>query len=65
MLEKVFIENFKAIGKGTTIPLQSFAVFIGNNGTGKSSIIEALKVLQLAIMTDLDEAFRDWEDWIE
>ncbi|MBS1520579.1 MAG: AAA family ATPase [Bacteroidetes bacterium] len=60
MLQKVFIENFKAIHTGTDLPIQPFTVFIGNNGTGKSSIIEALWALQIAVNSDLDRAFKEW-----
>ena len=60
MIQSVFVENFKAIHKAASFPLQPFTVFIGNNGTGKSSILEALKLLQDAVNTNLDEAFRNW-----
>ncbi len=60
MIQKVFIENFKAIHTGTNLPIQPFTVFIGNNGTGKSSIIEALEALQTAVTFDLDKAFKKW-----
>lgn len=60
MIQKVFIENFKAIHTGTDLPIQPFTVFIGNNGTGKSSIIEALRALQIAVTFDLDKAFKEW-----
>jgi AAA15 family ATPase/GTPase len=60
MIQKVFIENFKAIHKGTDLPIQPFTVFIGNNGTGKSSIIEALWALQIAVDSDLEKAFKEW-----
>ena len=60
MIQSVLVENFKAINKAANFPLQPFTVFIGNNGTGKSSVIEALKLLQDAITTNLDEAFKNW-----
>jgi predicted ATPase len=60
MIQKVFIENFKAIHIGTELPFQPFTVFIGNNGTGKSSIVEALRVLQIAVRFDLNEAFYEF-----
>jgi len=60
MIQKVFIENFKAIHTGTDLSIQPFTVFIGNNGTGKSSIIEALRTLQIAVDSDLDKAFKEW-----
>ena len=54
MIQSVFIENFKAIYRAASLPLQPFTVFIGNNGTGKSSIMEVLKVLQIAIQRSND-----------
>lgn len=60
MIRHIFIENFKAIHNGTYVPFQPFTVFIGNNGSGKSSIMEALRSLQTAIVYDLDEAFKEW-----
>jgi predicted ATPase len=60
MIQKVLIENFKAIHLGTDLAIQPFTVFIGNNGTGKSSIIEALMTLQIAVTSDLEEAFKGW-----
>src|ERR1700722_795755 len=60
MILRVAIENFKAIHKKAEIPFQPFAVFIGNNGSGKSSVMEALRTLQKAVNGGLDEAFREW-----
>lgn len=60
MIQSVLVENFKAINKAVSFPLQPFTVFIGNNGTGKSSVIEALKLLQDAVTTNLGEAFKNW-----
>jgi predicted ATPase len=60
MIKRVSIENFKAIYKKADFPLQPFTVFIGNNGTGKSSVIEALRALQLATSRGLNEAFQEW-----
>lgn len=60
MIQRVFIENFKAIYRAANLPLQPFTVFIGNNGTGKSSIIEALKALQIAVTNNLNAAFVEW-----
>src|SRR5258708_4884230 len=60
MIQKIFIENFKAIYKAASFPFQFFTVFIGNNGTGKSSVMDALRILQLAINKDLNEAFKEW-----
>lgn len=62
MIQKVYIENFKAIHKAADLPLQPFTVFIGNNGTGKSSVIEAMKLLQDAVVLGLEEAINKWGD---
>jgi len=62
MITNVFVENFKAIYKGKSLPFQPFTVFIGNNGTGKSSILEALRILQNCVATDLNQAFSEWGD---
>jgi predicted ATPase len=60
MIQKIFIENFKAIFRAADLSVQPFTVFIGNNGSGKSSVIEALRVLQIALNSDLNEAFEEW-----
>jgi predicted ATPase len=60
MIQKISIENFKAIYKAVDFPVQPFTVFIGNNGTGKSTVIEALRVLQMAVNGGLNTAFEEW-----
>lgn len=41
LLTKVEVKNFKAIQE-TTLPLSEFNVIVGTNGSGKSSILQAL-----------------------
>ena len=54
------LKNFKAVRDSKTIKFTPLTVFIGNNGSGKSSIIEGLQTYQ-RIMTDgLDEAMNLW-----
>jgi len=48
MIEKIRLENFKGIKKAE-IELGEITVLIGPNGTGKSSIIQALMVLRQSI----------------
>jgi len=60
MIKRVSIENFKAIYHAADISMPSFAVFIGNNGTGKSTVMEALRVLQIAVTKGLNAAFEEW-----
>jgi len=60
MIQRISIENFKAIYKAVDFRIQPFTVFIGNNGAGKSTVIEALRVLQIAVNKGLNVAFQDW-----
>ena len=61
MIEQVTINYFKAIEHCQNLQLQPFTVFIGNNGSGKSSVLEALRVLQIAVIEDLQEAFKNFK----
>jgi predicted ATPase len=56
-LRAVRIRNFKAIRDSHTIKLGALTVFIGNNGAGKSSIIEALQLYQTVVLNGVDAAF--------
>ncbi|MDR0704825.1 MAG: AAA family ATPase [Planctomycetaceae bacterium] len=58
MIEKVTIKNFKAI-QSATIKLTDLSVFVGNNGSGKSSVIEALQILQNVLLYGLSNAFQN------
>lgn len=60
MIKSVSVENFKAVYKPVNIPIPPFTVFIGNNGAGKSTIMEALRVLQTAVNSGLNQAFEEW-----
>lgn len=54
------LKNFKAVRDSGTVRFNPLTVFIGNNGVGKSSLIEGLETFR-AIATDgLDEALRPW-----
>src|SRR4051794_15670132 len=57
-LTSIRIENFKAIGATGSISLKPLTVFIGNNGSGKSSVIEALQTLQRLVTDGLDRAMQ-------
>jgi predicted ATPase len=59
-LRRIKIENFKAIQNSGTINLTPLTVFIGNNGSGKSSIIEGLMTYQMIIQQGLDDAINYW-----
>ncbi|MFN9176317.1 MAG: AAA family ATPase [Synechocystis sp.] len=60
MLKSIKVQNFKAIQNSKTIKLTPLTVFIGNNGSGKSSVIEALETYKTIIESNLDTAMRPW-----
>lgn len=55
MIHKIRIQGFKAIAD-VTISLGQINVFIGANGSGKSSILEAVGVLSAAVGGIVDDA---------
>ncbi len=59
-LQSIHIKNFKAIQDSGEIKLTPLTVLIGSNGSGKSSLIEALESYQSIVATDLDGAFQRW-----
>jgi predicted ATPase len=59
-LAGIQIKNFKAIQDSKAIKLTPLTTFIGNNGSGKSSIIEALETFQILALEGLDEAMQPW-----
>jgi len=55
VLRKLTIKGFKAI-RQTTLELPPFTLFIGRNGAGKSSVLEALQWLQEGLVGGLTSA---------
>lgn len=53
-------ENFKAIRDSGNIEFGWLTVFIGNNGAGKSSLIEALETFRDVVLDGVDPAFHRW-----
>lgn len=60
MIKKISIVNFKAIKDCLNLPLQPFTAFIGNNGSGKSSVMEAMRTIHLCLTQNIEEAFSIW-----
>lgn len=60
ILRSVRIGNFKAIRNSGGLRLTPLTVLIGNNGCGKSSLMEALETFFLFVTQDLDAAFQAW-----
>ena len=59
-LESLRIRNFKAIIDSRTVALGPLTAFIGHNGSGKSSLIEALETYQAIVVDGLDAAMQRW-----
>lgn len=60
MIKQINISYYKSITQSGDLALQPFTAFIGNNGSGKSSAIEALRTLHIAVTQDLQAAFEMW-----
>ena len=61
MLKKLTIRNFKAI-EDMTIEFTPLTVLIGENGCGKTTILQALDFLRSAASRDIPEYLRE-KDW--
>jgi len=59
-LRSFLVRNFKAIRNSKAIKFTPLTVFIGNNGSGKSSVIEALSTYQMIVRDGLDDAMNYW-----
>ncbi len=59
-LESLHIRNFKAIIDSGAVALGPLTAFIGHNGSGKSSLIEALETYQAIVVDGLDAAMQRW-----
>src|SRR6266850_7200675 len=54
------LQNFKAVRDSGTIRFGPLTVFIGNNGSGKSSLVEGLESFRDIIVNGLDAAMIRW-----
>lgn len=59
-LQSARIRNFKAIIDSGMVKFGPLTAFVGNNGSGKSSLIEALEAWQHIVLYGLDAAMGRW-----
>ena len=59
-LKSFRLENFKAIQKSGVVRFSPLTVLIGNNGSGKSSLVEGLETYRSIVMDGLDSAMLRW-----
>lgn len=58
MLDSLRVSNFKAVRDSGALKFGGLTVLIGNNGSGKSSLIEALETYQRIVTHGLDDAMQ-------
>lgn len=54
------LKNFKAVRDSGTVRFTPLTAFIGNNGSGKSSIVEGLETFRTIVEQGLDTAMQRW-----
>jgi len=54
------LQYFKAVRDSKTILFEPLTVFIGNNGSGKSSLIEGVETFRAVVLSGLDAAMNRW-----
>lgn len=59
-LQTIRLRNFKAVRDSGTVTFTPLTVFIGNNGSGKSSLVEGLEAFRNIVLHGPDEAFLPW-----
>lgn len=60
MLKSFRLKNFKAIRDSGMVEFSPLTVLIGDNGSGKSSLVEGLQTLQKLCIQELDHVMQNW-----
>lgn len=59
-LKSFRLKNFKAIRDSGVVKFTPLTVLIGDNGSGKSSLVEGLQTFQRIVVDGLDDALNAW-----
>lgn len=62
-LKSFRLRNFKAVRDSGTVEFTPLTVFVGNNGSGKSSLIEGLITFRGASLDDLVKVMEGWRGY--
>lgn len=60
-IKSIAIENFKALRASGTVRLRPLSVIIGNNGSGKSSLLEAAETYVRILDVGVEGAMKHWQ----
>lgn len=60
-IKSIKVENFKALRASGTVALKPLTVIIGNNGSGKSSLLEAVETYRRILTEGVDAAMDHWQ----
>ena len=64
-LEKIHLENFKTFKEMTIKDLPALCVFVGANGTGKSTLFDVFSFLKDCLESNVGKALRQRGDFRE
>ena len=56
MIKKLTVSNYKSLGPNTVIELDKITTFVGQNGSGKSNILDIFKFIADAMRIGLEGA---------
>lgn len=60
-IKSIAVENFKALRSSGTVRLKPLSVIIGNNGSGKSSLLEAAETYVRLLDEGVEGAMKHWQ----
>ena len=60
LIQSFRLKNFKAVRDSGVAKFTRPTVFIGNNGSGKSSLVEGLQTYRDIVVSGLDNAMNRW-----